>query len=62
MATIKKNVWFAALNKNGNIVDDGYGLALMGKKKADVQEEVNRLYPDEGVTVQKVEIEISRFF
>lgn len=62
MATLRKNVWFAALNKNGNIVEDGCGLALMGKKKADVQEEVNCYYPDGEIAVEKVEIEISRYF
>lgn len=62
MATIKKNVWFAALDKRGNIVENDCGLAIMGKKKADVQEEVNCYYSDGDITVKKVEIEISRYF
>lgn len=40
---------------------DNYGLAIMGKNKADIQEEIDAYYAGD-VTIEKVEIEISKYF
>ena len=62
MATLKKNVWFAAVNKNGNIVQSPISeMAIMSRSKQCAYDEVS-LYAKElkpktnKITIEKIDI------